>query len=171
MLLNIRPALDQRGTEFRFTHDEQIPPQDILGETVTFSNPVRLEGTFMMVEDILQLKGTLTTEVHVQCANCLKKITYPLKVAFSENVHRSTAKGEEDPFSDERTIPFDGHDAELAHLALTLAILALPIRFTCEEGCEGLNQMQVEDAKDDQVDPDHPFAKLKQLFSKDSGGV
>lgn len=168
MLLDVRQAVRQRGTIFHFTHDEQIPPQEIFGDTVTFSNPVRFEGTFMMVEDVLQLKGILSTEVHARCANCLKEINQPLRVEFSENVHRSDVKAEPDPFNDESTIPFDGYYAELAHLALTLAILALPIRFLCDESCEGDYQMQVEDAAEDEVDDsDHPFAALKQLLLKD----
>ena len=48
LLLDVSRAMRTPGEAFSFVHHEHIPPQDICGETVSFDEPVVLEGHFSM---------------------------------------------------------------------------------------------------------------------------
>ncbi len=168
MLLDVSSALREPGKEFAFIHPENIPPQDILGETVTFENPVRMDGVFSMTDDTLYIKGKLTAALTTRCANCLEPVADTLVVPFDEVfTHVDNRAGMED----EEQLSFQGSKVELGHLALTLAVLELPMRFLCREDCEGLlpeNQHnQQANACQEELDQEHPFAALQQLLTKD----
>ena len=64
MLLDVSRALRLPGEVFPFLHREEIPPQEIFGETITFSDAV-LTGHFSMAGDSLHLEGTLTVTAHI----------------------------------------------------------------------------------------------------------
>lgn len=75
MLLNVSQALRTPEERIPFTHYEHIAPQEINGETVTFDDPIVLEGHFSMFESKLTLEGTLTATAHSRCCNCLEPAT------------------------------------------------------------------------------------------------
>jgi hypothetical protein len=51
MMLDISPALRLPGAEISFEHLETLPEQDVLGELVRFSEPVKLTGTFTLTDE------------------------------------------------------------------------------------------------------------------------
>ena len=89
MLLDVSRAMRQPGEAIPFEHHDEIPPQEIFGETVTFDD-VLLTGHFSGAEDNLRLWGTLTCTAHGHCAGCLKPVDYPVEVPFDENYVRLT---------------------------------------------------------------------------------
>lgn len=174
MLLNVSRALTAPGEEIPFLHRDEIPPQEIFGETVTFSD-VLLTGHYAMVGESLRLEGKLTAVAHGHCAGCLKPVDDPLEVPFDEiftHVERYAHTPEKAPEDEDERLVFEGNSVELSHLALTLAVLELPMRFTCGESCPALGALQPDDSQDShacQKDmPDqHPFSALQQLLTKD----
>lgn len=174
MLLDVSRALREKGTEFPFTHTEEIPPQHILGDTVTFDSPVLMEGIYSMGEKKLRIAGTLRTTVHAHCANCLADVTEKLIVPFDE-VFKHVTRYEMQLSDDcpvEDNWQFDGYQVDLSQIALTLAVLALPIRFLCREDCDGYKQelkrfQQQANACREELTQEHPFAALQQLLTKD----
>lgn len=172
MLLDISCALRAPGEDYPFMHRDAIPPQEIFGETVTFDD-VLLSGHFSFAGDSLHIRGTLTAIANGSCAGCLKPVRLPMEVSFDEIFTRRTRFSpprEEDP-EDERLM-FEGSKVELSHLALTLAVLDLPMRFTCGEDCPALAAMQPENdtpthACQKDMPDQHPFSALQQLLTKD----
>ncbi len=172
MLLDISRALRAPGEEIPFLHRDAIPPQEIFGETVTFDDVI-LSGHYSFAGDSLRLEGVLTTTAHGACAGCLAPVAFPVEVPFDEVFTRLTRyapQQEEDP--EEERLVFEGSRVELSHLALTLAVLALPMRFECGESCPALARLQPDDSQPThacQKDmPDqHPFSALQQLLTKD----
>lgn len=165
LLLDVSRAMRTPGEAFLFVHHERIEPQDICGETVTFEDPVILEGCFSMSGAHLTLDGTLTATAHSRCCNCLEMATVNLKVPFHEvftQVDKITPEQEDDPDCQ----VFANSKVELNHLALTLALLELPIRILCRPDCDGYKRMPPQYTAG-REDADHPFAKLKNLFNKD----
>ena len=174
LLLDISRALRTPGEEIPFQHRDAIPPQEIFGETVTFSDVI-LAGSYSVADESLHIWGRMTALAHGHCAGCLKPVDYPVNVEFDEFFTRQTryTQKEETPDEEERLM-YEGSKVELSHLAMTLAVLDLPMRFECGEDCPALAGIPSEDDDTPQTHacqkdmPDqHPFSALQQLLTKD----
>lgn len=173
MLLDISRALRAPGEEIPFAHSDSIPPQDIFGEEITFTD-VLLKGRFSMAGESLHLMGTLTATANGVCAGCLKPVQYPIEVEFDEiftRISRFPQQQTETDEEDDERLEFEGSKVDLAHLALTLAVLELPMRFTCGDTCESLSALQPDEQNTHACQKDmpdqHPFSALQQLLTKD----
>ena len=99
--------------------------------TVTF-DPVELSGTYCMYEDnVIRLEGELHTVAHGECALCMQPAQEEVSVSFAETFRRDADELEGDSFR------YEGKKLPLDHMTLTLAMLELPMRFECKDGCEG----------------------------------
>ena len=177
MFLDVSSALRDPGTEYPFTHHEIIPPQQVLGDTLSFDDPIILEGTAMVLQDKLFLRGTMAFTVHAHCANCLEEVVRSYRIPLSETAvyedkRAPKVEKDEDEEEDEDQLRFSGYKIDLSHLALTLAILEMPIRFLCKKGCKGFaeeprDNNQQANASREELDRENPFAALQQLLKKD----
>lgn len=173
MYLDITSALRAPGEEIPLDHRDVIPPQEIFGEEITFSD-VLFSGVYSMVGESLHLSGTLTAVAHGCCAGCLKPVDYQVEVPFDEiftRLGKYDQPAENEDEEDERLV-FEGSKVDLSHLALTLAVLELPMRFVCGDDCEALRAMQPDDpqithACQKDMPDQHPFSALQQLLTKD----
>lgn len=171
MLLDVSQALRSPGEAFPFRHEEKLPPQEVLGEEVRFDEPVVLEGTYTMADEALLLRGTLYATARASCAKCLKPVEHPIAVGIEESLlHTQNARLDGGTEAWDEQFSFTGSKVEINPLALTLAMLALPIRFLCGKGCQGLPEgAQRDNEQDSQKDlpQAHPFSALQQLLTKD----
>ena len=163
MQLDVSRAMRSPDEKFPFIHHERIAPQDIYGEEVTFDEPVVLEGRFCMSGSELTLDGTLTATAHSRCCNCLGPAQVNLSVPFRE-VFTRLDRMPEDIDDDPDRWTFAGSKVELAHLALTLAVLELPIRILCKPDCEGYKQMAPQYTTPQKS---NPFSVLQNLLKND----
>lgn len=171
MLLDVSNALRNLGESFPFTHKEKIAPQIILGETIEFDEPVLLSGTMEANQGVVYLSGELEAVVRAHCSRCLEPMSLKLKVPFNE---RFVRQGERSIFESldefEEVQAFEGYQIDLSELALSLAVLELPISFLCKEDCEGLGYEQ---GLENEVNAcqeaysEHPFAALQKMLTKD----
>lgn len=173
MLLDISRALRAPGEEIFFEHSDCIPPQEIFGEEITFTD-VLLKGHFSMAGESLHIQGVLTAVANAVCAGCLKPVAHRIEVDFDEiytRISRYPQQEETRDEEDDERLEFEGSKVDLAHLALTLAVLELPMRFTCGDDCEALSQLQPDDntthACQKDMPDQHPFSALQQLLTKD----
>ena len=166
MLLDVSKAFLDPGTAFPFEAKLQLPPQDVTGETVPFDEAL-LQGTYSVLEDAVHVKGTLGTVAHAVCALCLNPADIPLRVSFAE-VFRKDANGQED-----EAFPYQGKSVSLDQMALTLVMLALPMRFLCQEDCAGTQELQAwqrdisKSSCEDGPPTQRPFEALQHLLKKD----
>ena len=172
LLLDISRALRVPGEEIPFLHRDAIPPQEIFGETVEFSD-VLLSGYFSSVDESLRIWGTLRAVAHGHCAGCLKPVDYQVEVPFDETfIRQSRYPQKEETLEEEEEWMYEGSKVELSHLAMTLAVLDLPIRFECGDDCPALSALESEDdfeshACQKDMPDQHPFSALQQLLTKD----
>ena len=126
-----------------------------------------LTGKYSATEEDIAIFGTLTGQVHAICANCLGEAVIRIDVPFSEiYLHEGDA---EDP----DVFLYTGGAIDISRLAMTTAVLALPMRFLCRRDCKGycpgcggdLNHNQCLCHK--QKRDENPFAALKQLLEQD----
>lgn len=175
MYLDVSQALRAPGEEIAFTHRDEIPPQEIFGETITF-DPVVMTGAFTMMDSNLRLRGRLQTVAHGACAGCLSPVDFSVDVPFDETFirinHEKTYAGvqQEDEADDDERLAFEGSKVELHQLALTLTLLDLPIRFECEPVCQVMEKARQDNeshACQKELPDQHPFSALQQLLTKD----
>ena len=163
MLLDVSRALRNPGEAIPFEHEERIEPQDIFGETVSFDEPVVLKGRFSMTGNDLTLDGTLTATAHSRCCNCLGPAQVNLEVPFHEVFTRLDRAQEPSEIDSDRWT-FTGSKVELEHLALTLALLDLPIRILCKPDCDGYKRMAPQYTHPQK---NNPFSALQDLLEND----
>ena len=169
MLLDISRALRAPGEEIPFQHRDEIPPQEIFGETVTFDPPL-LSGFFSVTGDSLRIWGKLTCTAHGHCAGCLKEVKSQVEAPFDEVFVRLGRYPLEEKEPEEEQMVYEGSKVELSHLALTLTLLELPMRFICGEDCPALKAMEpgeTPSACQEDMPDQHPFSALQQLLNKD----
>jgi uncharacterized protein len=165
MLLDISRALRTQGTEFPFELGGEIPTQDILGEPVSFEG-VALSGTYSAAGKSVLIMGQLIAAAHARCAKCLGPAHAELMVPFRETFVQDGDPEDPDKFA------FEGSLLDLSHLALSLAVLNLPMRFVCGENCKGLCPVCGENLNKNQctcrkeLQAKHPFEAL-QMLKKD----
>lgn len=169
MYLDVSQALRQPGEEFPFLHKEAIPPQVIFGETVTFDEPVLLTGHYMIAGDSLRIEGHLQATARAHCAHCLAPVSLAVCVPFDE-IYARVDRKTEDMTEEFDRLAFEGAKIDLSQLALTLAVLELPMRFECAGGCGGRSLEQPENSEhacQKESPTEHPFSALQQLLTKD----
>ena len=124
MQLDVSKALHSPGAEFPFAAEGVLPPQDVIGETVTF-DPVSLKGHYSALDGTVRLAGELMTTARAACAMCLAPVSVPLTVGFDETFRKDANEIQDEAFR------YEGSKVTLDQLSLTLVMLNLPMRFVC----------------------------------------
>ena len=170
MYLDVSKALRAPGEEFPFFHQETIPPQESFGDVVTFDEPVLMTGHYMIAGDSLRIEGRLEAIAHARCVLCLQDVAYPISVQFDE-IYTHVDRKTEDMTEEFDRLAFDGSKVDLSQLAMTLAVLELPIRFECQGGCKDDSSDRPDHylahACQKESPTEHPFSALQQLLTKD----
>ncbi len=173
MKLDVLHALRNPGTEYAFSAEQELPPQDVSGSEIVF-DVVRLNGKLVAGEDgSVTVEGKLSTVAHAQCAKCLAPAISNVEGDFRETfIHGG------DPEDDE-SFAYNGSALDLDKLTLFYVMFNLPMRFLCKEDCEGLGMYagtdvtmgSGEDATtlcQDELNVQRPFAALQQLLAEKS---
>ena len=166
MLLDVSKAFLKHGNGFPFEAEENLLPQTVVGETVTFEKVV-LQGTYSVLEETVYLEGTLKTTVCAHCARCLAEMQFPLEIPFKEMFRKDADEGEDEAFQ------YDGKAVSLESMVLTLVMLHLPMRFLCSEDCQGNEEWQAwqrnnfKSSCEDGLPTQRPFEALQHLLKKD----
>ena len=174
MKLDVLQALRNPGTEYAFSAEQELAPQDVGGSEVTF-DVVKLNGKLVAGEDgSVTVEGKLSTVAHSQCAKCLAPAISEVEGEFRETfIHGG------DPEDDE-SFAYNGSAIELDKLTLFYVMFNLPMRFLCKEDCEGLSMYLGADVTistgddvtttlcQDELNVQRPFAALQQLLAEKS---
>ncbi|MDD6051358.1 MAG: YceD family protein [Clostridiales bacterium] len=174
MKLDVLQALRNPGTEYAFSAEQELAPQEVSGSEITF-DPVQLKGKLVAGEDgSVTVEGKLITVAHAQCAKCLAPAISTVEGDFRETfIHGG------DPEDDE-SFAYNGGAIELDKLTLFYVMFNLPMRFLCKEDCPGLGMYAGADVTigsgedvlttlcQDELNVQRPFAALQQLLAEKS---
>lgn len=130
MILDVTKAFVRPMEDFPFETVVELAAQDVNGDTVRF-DPVRMQGTYSVLEDVVTLKGELQTVAHAPCALCLEEAGAPVQVSFQETFRKDANEEEDGCFR------YEGKQLPLDHMTLTLVLLNMPMRFQCGGDCTG----------------------------------
>ena len=163
-VLDVSTATRNPGTRYVYDVEQAIAPQDVSGEMVRFDK-AHLTGSFEAMENgDVEVEGKLTVLAHARCANCLKDASTLVETEYRELFQR-----EGDPEDDE-IFAYAGHVIDLEKLAMSYAVMHLPMRFLCRPDCQDYVQYLDEDNDpgtcQKELTGQHPFAALQQLLSQ-----
>ena len=164
MKLNATPALKDPGQEYPFEGEQTIAPQEIGGDTVTF-DPALLKGVYSATDDgSVTVEGSLVTTAHGACANCLEPASTRIEAEFRETFQRDGNPEDDEIFA------YEGYTLDFEKLAMSYALLNLPMRMLCREDCPGLSVGPDDDVClcQKEAPTQRPFAALQQLLTEKS---
>jgi uncharacterized metal-binding protein YceD (DUF177 family) len=167
--------IPQGGLEFHFSnesHELDEHFKDLLGENPTYSAIAKID----QVEEMTQLKGTLTATLAHICSRCAENFESQVSKNFttlyykSEDGIKTPAEGLEDL---EGALDFEfapGHELDLAEAFYEQLALEVPFQPVCQDSCQGLCgqcginlNTEVDHSHLNQLVSQSPFAKLKEL--------
>ena len=170
MNLDVTKAFVRPMEDFTFEVEVLLEKQDVNGDEVSF-DPVKLEGTFSMIDDVVTLEGELRTVAHAPCALCMEMASAPVEVSFRETFRKDADEEEDGCFHYENKL------LPLEHMTLTLVLLNMPMRFQCDHDCtdgKGLTAWDeektvwAEEADGEQQGTYRPFEGLAQLLDEEN---
>ena len=133
MRIRVANAIKQTGDEFPFTCSEQWEPVCYGERVLTFSEPVKVEGTYVFDGKAFTVSAKAEAALLSECARCLKAFTERISVSFSERFVKDQPDSEDD-----ETYHYTGDELDLGKAVLDNLLLELPIASVCREDCKGL---------------------------------
>lgn len=132
MRIRAADAIRQVGESFPFEINEKVEPQTYGGRTISFSEPLKIEGTYVYDGKAFTVSGRTEAAINARCARCTKDFVERLSFSFSERFVKDA-----DDLDDE-TYPYTGDTIEIDKAVLDNLFLELPIAGVCREDCKGL---------------------------------
>ena len=133
MRIRVANAIRQTGDQFSFETAELFADQEFGERTISFVEPVAVNGTYVYDGKAFTLSGKATATIHTVCARCTTVFAERIAFSFTERF----VKGE-DEASDDETYPYSGEELLLDKAVLDNLFLEIPIASTCRADCKGL---------------------------------
>jgi len=167
MFLDVSKAFVRPMVDFPFEAEVALGEQEINGDVVTF-DPVKLEGSYCMTDDVVRLEGMLKATAHAPCAVCLTQADAQIEVEFAESFRKDADEEEDGMFR------YEGKQLPLDHMTLTLVLLNMPMRFKCAGECKAAHELKAWNEAEtvwaeEEEEPQgtyRPFEGLQQLLDE-----
>lgn len=171
--------IKEDGLDLEFEEQPQVFP--VLSEMINqgecaFTAPIKTVLRAIRIDDMIDVKGNISTLIRLPCSRCLKEYETALRSRFDLTYVRRLPGFEEDAQPDEVEISaadmgliyFEGEDINLLEGIQEQVVLALPVRALCSENCKGLcagcgRDLNAGDCGCSRQIPDSRFAALKNL--------
>lgn len=139
MFIDVSLVKKLAGKPLAFKVTADWPPLEYRGETISFSQPVTLEGTAVYTGKVFFVDGAISTKVQRLCGRCLQPVEENLKIPFSEEYVQVAEQDQGDSAAEsEKGLGFRGNRLELDAQIQETLLLELPISALCREDCKGL---------------------------------
>ena len=136
MKLDITRGIQGKGMQDPFELEETWDEESWGGDTVTFPQPVRLSGSYLIAEDTVVVQAVAQARVQSRCARCLAPAFTEVSVPVNEAFLRRK-EGEAVP-TDPDTYTYEGHEIDLTDAVRACVLLEVPAKVLCREDCRGL---------------------------------
>jgi uncharacterized protein len=139
MIINLI-TLENSPYEFDFS----ISPEEIALEPDEgrLKNPARIVGKLTRHIAQIDVEGTISAELEIECTRCLKKIDkqfeLPFEAAFVAPENYTQAKEAELNAEDLDVSILEGNEIDVSELVREQILLNLPEQVFCSEDCKGL---------------------------------
>jgi uncharacterized protein len=112
-----------------------------------FLTPIRATLRAQQIGDIVEIEGSISTAVRLDCGRCLQSFEMPLESQFALTYSQIDTAPEQSDSNDEEIeltiedmglIHYQGEEIHLDKEIQEQVILALPLRALCKPDCKGL---------------------------------
>lgn len=121
MLIDVSKIKNTTGVAFPFMVEEQLPAMEYQGESLSFPDPVKVEGQLTDTGKELVVQGAIHAHLSRSCSRCLEPVEQTVDIPFEVECPRPT-----------------GNHLDLGPQVQESLILELPITMLCREDCLGL---------------------------------
>lgn len=135
--------LTPQGEPFAHTYAED--ELSLEEEYARLTGETTIEGRAARKGVEINLGGRIGARVEAACDRCLRPLTLPLDIEFSEfftPLRPEEDRGEETELKpdDLHLSVYEGDEIDVDDLVREQVLLALPVQFVCREDCKGLCQ-------------------------------
>ncbi|MGB9803173.1 YceD family protein [Desulfofundulus sp.] len=173
MRIDVSDLKKSPGESIQVELSSPLPEFEFNGEKLIFNGPVRASLEVTNTGKALLVEGEVRGVLEVRCARCLEPFRWPVETTLNEVYY--PADNEEaavvDPAEEEyqEWIPFTGDVLDVTPEVLKSIMLALPMRFLCDENCRGLcprcgRNLNVAECSCPGEDVDPRLMVLKDMF-------
>jgi len=142
---------DLKEGELTFQFEEKQAAFPVLMEMVAdgeceILTPVRVKGSTLQVQHMIEVSGTVEVRVRLTCSRCLNPFESKLHNAFTLDFTRAPLEAEAAPGPKEAEmrpetvalVIFEGDEIDLREAVQEQVVLAFPQKPLCRESCKGL---------------------------------
>lgn len=174
MKLSVSRELKLPGKPSAATITERWNDFEHLGRRIRFALPVTLSVEYVFDGSGFNVKGSIHTAFHSECARCGKEFIEPFETTFDERFEKT--ESERDGEDEQEAYPFAGDELELDDLVRDAILLNMSGYSLCREDCKGmcpicgcdLNSAQCSCVREqDAEETENPFLKLRNLLEDD----
>ncbi len=145
------PIQSMEPSGLSFESEENPESFPVIAELVKtgecrFTAPIRIAGRADRIQDLIEVSGTVETNVRLSCSRCLADFETTLSESFTLTFRPSTPESAKvvEPAEKELTadesglIRFRGEQIDLRESIQEHIVMMLPQRPLCSESCKGL---------------------------------
>lgn len=134
MLVDLSPIIKVTGAKIELDNEVGLKNAEFLGETYSFSEPLRIKGEIYNNGQSLTLAADVFGRMHTECARCLK----PIELDVDFEINELLSRAEDGAREDEDIILFDGYEIELDDIVTDNFLMNVSGKYLCSEDCAGL---------------------------------
>lgn len=146
--------------------------KDILddgSEIIKYIAPININGSFVLIGDIVQLDAKVHTKLFLTCSRCNENYPYDVDIIINEKF-TSQKDAERLDLENQDINLFENNKIDIDEIVESDIIMSLPIKRLCKKDCMGLcqycgtnlNHSQC-NCNNEEIDP--RLARLKEFFS------
>ena len=134
---------------------------------IEFFSPLKLKGTYRLLNDVVQLKANLSFTIKAACDNCLVSVEKEYLIPIQETFHKDSESPEEYGYS--------GYKVDLRPMIREKILLNLAVKIVCKEDCKGICAVCGSDLNKNECScktesKNNPFAILKSIVGGAKNG-
>lgn len=169
----------KRGDKTTLDLDFVLQPYSVefYGGNIDIISPVHISGRLYIIEYKLYINLKIETDIKANCDRCLETFTYTFSSSIDAEIIDESLFEEENDDAFEDIIYYEDNVLDLEKLIKEHIAMNIPIKFVCDENCQGLcakcgtnlkdNPCSCNDVQSyDDIDP--RLAKLKMLLQQEN---
>ena len=132
MKINIASVLRNDGASKTFSGELELGTFDYIGSTLSFENPLKIEGVVKNIGGAIEISATVTGDYKTDCSRCGKGVCEKLVADLFESLDSEFSE------IDEECITVSGNVIDISGSIEAAVFGSIPMQFLCRDDCKGL---------------------------------
>ena len=132
MKINIASVLRNDGASKTFSGELELGTFDYIGSTLSFENPLKIEGLVKNIGGAIDITATVTGDYKTDCSRCGKGVCEKLVADLFESLDSEFTD------IDDECITVNGNVIDISGSIEAAVFGSIPMQFLCKDDCKGL---------------------------------